>query len=174
MVADFLVGVQLINEDAFITLQYAQELLPKVIEVIESMRSRMRRLLSCCAAQLCCIMEHKCDKLDSCSIEACYLSLTHDKTVHWMWVPGSHTTTMNHNIVFIVEPLAPTPAEMSSDDTPASGPPVHDLDDQLEPGTDETVNALLLDKQGAILHCIKLDTLIADMTGGVELPALIC
>jgi hypothetical protein len=35
MVADFLVGAQLINEDAFITSQYAHELLPKVLEVIE-------------------------------------------------------------------------------------------------------------------------------------------
>jgi hypothetical protein len=35
MVADFLVGAQLINEDAFIGSQYAHELLPKVLEVIE-------------------------------------------------------------------------------------------------------------------------------------------
>jgi hypothetical protein len=45
---------------------------------------------------------HKQDKLTPQSMDTHYLRPTHNPTIHHMWIPSSHTTTMSHNVVFSV------------------------------------------------------------------------
>ncbi len=126
-------------------------------------------LFGVCAQLL--LPEHKRDKLDPWGVEARYLGPTHDLSSHRMWVPGSRTTTASHNITFVNDAPShtPTPQDDPQDDDCPTSRPVMAVDDQLNPGVDETFDESLLGNQDNDTICLELDSSITNYVNDLNL-----
>jgi transposase InsO family protein len=107
---------------------------------------------------------HKCDKLVPRSVDARYLRPAHDPTIHRMWVPGSRTTTMSHNVVFSVD-TTQVSTVVHNDKQPIDHttikPPL--ADKYLDPGLNHTFNNT--SPSSPAQHAAATATSITDILG---------